>query len=130
MMPRGGPRGAMPGNFRQGGMYPSMPPYGMPNMQMGPGGQVKQGQMRPGQQPGMPGQAGRGQGPRGQPGMQQMQAGGRVGVKFNGQARNQPNAASAPSTNTPSAPPAGAAQQAAPPSASGGLDLDSFAKLE
>merc|ERR1711907_456593 len=99
MMPRGGPRGAMPGNFRQGGMYPSMPPYGMPGVQMGPGGQVKQGQMRPGQQPGMPGQAGRGQGPRGQPGMQQggrgqprgqpgmqqMAAGGRMNnVKFNG----------------------------------------------
>jgi len=145
MMPRGGARGAMPGNFRQqGAMYPPMQ-YGMPGMQMGPGGQVKQGQMRPGQQPGMQ-QAGRGQGPRGQPGMQQggrgqprgqpgmqqMQAGGRMNnVKFSGQARNQPNAAAAPPANASAAPtPVAGAQQAAPPSTSGGLDLDAFTKLD
>merc|ERR1711968_45662 len=145
MMPRGGARGAMPGNFRQqGAMYPPMQ-YGMPGMQMGPGGQVKQGQMRPGQQPGMPGQPGRGQGPRGQPGMQQggrgqprgqagmqqMAAGGRMNnVKFNGQARNQPNAPAAANAPTNAAAAAGGAQQAAPPSTSGGLDLDTFAKLD
>lgn len=152
MMPRGGPRGAMPGNFRQqgGAMYPPMP-YGMPGMQMGPGGQVKQGQMRAGQQPGMQ-QGGRGQGPRGQPGMQQggrgqprgqpnmqqMQAGGRMNnVKFSGQARNQPNAgnannqsANATANASNAAPAAAAAQQAAPPSTSGGLDLDAFTKLD
>merc|ERR1712070_46453 len=137
MMPRGGPRGAMPGNFRQqgGAMYPPMP-YGMPGMQMGPGGQVKQGQMRAGQQPGMQ-QGGRGQGPRGQPGMQQggrgqprgqagmqqMAAGGRMNnVKFNGQARNHPNAPAAANAPTNAAAAAGGAQQAAPPSTSGGLD--------
>lgn len=144
MMPRGGPRGVVPNFRQQGGMYPQMP-YGMPGMQMGPGGQVKQGQMRPGQQPGMPGQPGRGQGPRGQPGMQQggrgqprgqagmqqMAAGGRMNnVKFNGQARNQPNAPAAANAPTNAAAAAGGAQQAAPPSTSGGLDLDTFAKLD
>merc|ERR1711998_643458 len=106
MMPRGGPRGVVPNFRQQGGMYPQMP-YAMPGMQMGPGGQ-----------------------PRGQAGMQQMAAGGRMNnVKFNGQARNQPNAPAAANAPTNAAAAAGGAQQAAPPSTSGGLDLDTFAKL-
>ena len=50
---------------------------------------------------------------------------------FGGQARNQPNAAAAPPANASAAPtPVAGAQQAAPPSTSGGLDLDAFTKLD
>ena len=91
-------------------------------------GQPGRGQ-GPRDQPGMQ-QGGRGQ-PRGQAGMQQMAAGGRMNnVKFNGQARNQPNAPAAANAPTNAAAAAGGAQQAAPPSTSGGLDLDTFAKLD
>merc|ERR1711968_150986 len=132
-----GPRGAM-GPYR--GQYPAMPPYGMP-VQMQGGPQMKQGQMRPGvpiagQMASGQMQPGQQRGPRGQSGVQggrnkmNMQAamqmnngqqGGRMNnVKFNGQARNQPQAQAQP--------PAAAA--AAPVSTSGGVDdLSAFTKL-